>query len=277
MAVYDLITTKIIELLDKGIIPWKRPWNVPMPQNFVSKREYQGVNVLLLSFAGFNSPYWLTYKQAKDLGGHIKAGAKGLPVIYWNWVKVKGVRSEKDKSVPFLKYHIVFNLAQCEGIRVPDEKRADIRPIEECEKVFVGMPDKPVLLHGGDKACYIPSKDTVILPNKGHFESTEEYYSTLFHECIHSTGHERRLNRGSLTEPHAFGSDTYSREELIAEIGASFLCSITGIENKTIDNQVGYISSWLARLKNDKKLIITAASHAQKAVDFILNRGRTGE
>ena len=272
MAVYDLITNRIIGMLDKGIIPWKRPWNVPMPQNFVSKREYQGVNVLLLSFTGFNSPYWLTYKQARDLGGHVKAGAKGLPVVFWNWIKVKGKGSEEDKSVPFLKYHTVFNLEQCEGIAVPDNNRAEIRPLEECEKVFEGMPDKPALLHGGDKACYIPSKDTVLMPNKGNFESTEEYYSTLFHELAHATGHDKRLNRVSLIEPHAFGSETYSKEELIAEIGSSFLCSLTGIENKTIDNQVGYISSWLNRLKNDKKLIITASSHAQKAVDFILNQ-----
>lgn len=271
MKVYDIVTDRIISMLDKGIIPWHKPWNVPMPKNLISKKEYKGINILMLSFSEFASPYWLTYKQAKDLGGKVRTGAKGLPVVYWNFVKVKSDSSE-GKSIPFLKYHTVFNLEQCEGIPAPDNNKAEIKPLEECERVVTGMPNKPIILHGGDKACYSPKTDTVMIPNKNHFIGIEEYYSTLFHELSHSTGSDKRLNRASLTEPHAFGSETYSKEELIAEIGSSFLCSITGIEGKTIDNQAGYISNWLEKLKNDKKLIITASSHAQKAVDYILNK-----
>lgn len=277
MAVYELITNMIIEMLDKGVVPWHRPWNVPMPMNLVSKKEYRGVNVLTLSFTEFASPYWLTYRQAKELGGHVKPGAKGLPIVYWNWIKAKkmGSEDEADNSIPFLKYHTVFNLEQCEGIPIPDDSKAGNKPLDQCERIIERMPNKPIILHKGDEAFYSPKSDRVTLPNKENFESIEEYYSTLFHEIVHSTGHESRLNRICLKEPHAFGSDTYSKEELIAEIGSSFLCSMTGIESKTLTNQIGYINGWLNRLRNDKRLIITASAHAQKAVDYI--RGGTDQ
>lgn len=272
MAAYEVITKRIIELLDKGIVPWRRPWKVEMPKNLVSKKPYRGVNILMLSWTDFRSPYWLTYKQAKDLKGHVMAGAKGIPVVFWHFMRVKEKNSEGEieKAIPFMRYYTVFNVEQTEGIKIPEEN-AEIKPIDECEQVLNGMPNKPRIIFGGDRACYVPSRDIVRLPYKEHFESTEKYYGVAFHELVHSTGHASRLNRKGINEPHVFGSET-CKEELVAEIGASFLCSLSGIENKTINNQASYIASWLSKLKNDKKLIITAASQAQRATDYILNR-----
>lgn len=266
MAVYELITKTIIEMLDKGVIPWHRPWKVRMPVNLVSGKPYRGINILMLSFS--SSPYWLTERQAERLGGSVKKGEEGLPVVYWNWIKVKG-KDGKDKNVPFLKYHTVYNPNQCENIPIPNDSRIEFNPILECERVIDEMPDKPIITFGGDSACYITSRDLVCVPNREHFENKEEFYSTMFHELVHSTGNEKRLDRKSISEPHAFGSETYSNEELVAELGSSFLCGITGIGNMTMQNQAGYIGGWLQRLKDDKKLIVLAASQAQKACDFI--------
>jgi len=277
--VYELTTNRILEQLQKGIIPWQRPWRIEMPKNLVTKKPYRGINILLLSFTEYQSPYWLTYKQAKDLKGFVKSGEKGTPIVYWSMlpVKTKDNEDEVEKVIPFLRYHIVFNSEQCENIPIPKQNITEIKPIEKCEKVITNMPKKPEIHFGGEKACYIPSLDMVRMPTKGAFNSGEEYYSTLFHELVHSTGHVSRLNRKSITEPHAFGSDTYSKEELIAEVGSSFLCGITGIASKTIENNANYIGNWLQRLRNDKKLIITASSHAQRASDYILNQIQRGE
>lgn len=175
-----------------------------------------------------------------------------------------------------MKYHTVFNAEQCEKIPVPKDNLIEFKPIEECEKVINNMPKRPVIHEGRNRACYIPSKDVVEIPDREVFKTVEEYYSTLFHELVHSTGHISRLNRQSITESHAFGSETYSKEELIAEIGSSFVCGMTGISNQTLESNASYISNWLTRLRNDKKLIITASSHAQKACDFIQNRIQGG-
>jgi antirestriction protein ArdC len=272
--VYELTTNRILEQLQKGIIPWQRPWRIEMPRNLVTRKPYRGINILLLSFTEYQSPYWLTYKQAKDLKGFVKSGEKGTPIVYWSMlpVKTKDNEDEVEKVIPFLKYHIVFNAEQCQDIPIPKDNLIDFTPIDECEKVISNMPERPAIRFGGNKACYIPSQDTVGMPKKETFLTVEEYYSTLFHELVHSTGHVSRLNRKSINEPHAFGSDTYSKEELVAEIGSSFLCGITGIASQTIENNANYVGNWLTRLRNDKKLIITAASHAQRACDFIQNK-----
>jgi antirestriction protein ArdC len=276
--VYDLITNKILEQLEKGVIPWQMPWNSQMPKNLITKKPYRGINILLLSFTDYKSPYWLTYKQAKDLKGVVKAGAKGTPIVYWNIARVlpKDTGDEAERLIPFLKYHTVFNVEQCEKIPVPKDDLIEFKPIDECEKVINNMPKRPFINEGRDRACYIPSKDVVEMPDRAVFKSEEGFYSTLFHELVHSTGHTSRLNRNSINEPHAFGSETYSKEELIAEIGGSFVCGMTGISNQTLECNASYISNWLQRLRNDKKLIITASSHAQRACDFILNRKQGG-
>jgi antirestriction protein ArdC len=276
--VYELITNKILEKLEKGVIPWQMPWNTQMPKNLITKKPYRGINILLLSFTDYKSPYWLTYKQARDLKGFVKTGAKGTPIVYWNIARVLPIdtEDEAERLIPLLKYHTVFNVEQCEKIPVPKDDLIEFKPIEECERVINNMPKKPVIQEGKNRACYIPVKDVVEMPDRTVFKSVEEYYSTLFHELVHSTGHISRLNRNTVSELSPFGSENYSKEELIAEIGASFICGMTGITNQTFENNSSYISNWLQRLRNDKKLIITASSHAQRACDFILNRIQNG-
>jgi proteasome lid subunit RPN8/RPN11 len=179
----------------------------------------------------------------------------------------------ETKKITFLRYHSVFNLAQCEGIVVPapPEANGTFRPIEKCEQVVTKMPRRPAIEHGGGRACYSPLQDKVILPEATSFESSEAYYGTLFHELTHATGHASRLNRKEITDPVQFGSSLYSREELVAEMGAAFLCGHSGIENRTLDQSASYIHNWLERLKDDRKLVVHAAAQAQKACDFILD------
>lgn len=273
--VYQIITDRIIRLLESGTVPWHQPWSIikQWPQNLISRRPYRGINVFLLSAAGYAAPYWLTFRQVQLLGGRVKKGEQAFPVVFWKIFREEG-EGENLRRIPFLRYYNVFNAAQCEGISVPPQPaiaNPDFQPITECERVVSDMPKRPVIQHDADRACYHPKLDIVSLPEATLFRSAEHYYSTLFHELIHSTGHVSRLNRKEVAEPNRFGSDPYSREELVAEMGAAFLCGHCEIENATIDQSAGYIEHWLGRLKEDRKLVVHAAAQAQKACDFILD------
>ena len=283
---FEVITNQILRKLEEGVVPWHRPWSSPagIPKNLVTKREYRGCNFFILSIAGFASPYWLTFRQAVKMGGHIKKGEKGTPVVFWKWMNIKeddqgeGDGEAIEKSIPLVRYYSVFNLAQCEGIEAPKEETPSFEwdPIERCEAVVRNMKNPPVISLGM-RACYSPSLDTICMPNRELFEKREEYYATIFHELTHSTGHSSRLNRPTIIDICPFGSTNYSREELIAEMGAAFLCAHTGIENKTIDNSAGYIANWLTKLKNDPKLVIIASGQAQKASDCVLGKAEPEE
>lgn len=271
--VYQIVTDRIIRLLESGDVPWHRPWKGgdQWPQNFVSRKVYRGINLFLLNAANYPSPFWLTFKQVQALGGQVKKGERSFPVVFW-----KVLKEEVDgetKRIPFLRYHSVFNIAQCEGIHVPVIPTVEtmFEPIVKCEEVVSAMPKLPTINHQDARASYSPTLDTVSMPESKLFESSEGYYSTLFHELIHSTGHVSRLNRKGVTDPIRFGSDPYSREELVAEMGAAFICGHCGIEHKTIDQSAGYIQSWLGKLKEDRRLVVHAAVQAQKACDFILD------
>ncbi len=275
-SVYDVITDRIIKLLEAGTVPWHRPWGGThrQPRNVVSNKPYRGVNTFLLSAAGYETPYWLTFKQARDRDGHVKKGEHGYPCIFWKWIERDDPDSGEATRRPFLKYYTVFNAEQCAGIDVPVTQTPTraFSAIQCCEHVVTGMPRAPPISHGGDRACYEPTSDRVRLPPKERFDSSEAYYGTLFHELVHSTGHESRLARSGITDTIVFGSRTYSKEELVAEMGATFLCGHTGIENKLIENSASYIASWLQRLRNDSRLVIQSAGQAQKAADYILDR-----
>ena len=180
------------------------------------------------------------------------------------------MKSKTTKRIPLLRYYTVFNLEQTTGIETPMEPhKQTFQPIERCEALVASMPQRPTLHHGEPRAYYRPLVDAINMPRPELFDSPEEYYSTLFHEMTHSTGHERRLNRPTLTDLCPFGSTNYSKEELVAEMGAAFLCGVCGIENRTVDNSAAYIASWLRVLKNDKQMVILAAAQAQRAADFI--------
>jgi antirestriction protein ArdC len=289
MKVEEVITQRIMEQLERGVIPWQRPWSGgEMPKNLVTKKEYKGINTFMLAAAGFSSPFWMSFKQVKELGGSVLKGSKGFPVVFWKQLDVKPKGSETDdgetpqgsrKTIPLLRYYTVFNVDQTEGI---DPKKIpaliartynDLEKNKQCEGIIKNMPKRPGIVHAEPRAYYRPSSDVVNMPRFETFTSSEYYYSTLFHELTHSTGHESRLNRkgvsGSDGQWSAFGSTPYAKEELVAEMGAAFLCGHCQIENKTIDNSAAYIQSWLGKLRNDPKMVIVAAAQAQRASDFI--------
>jgi len=276
MKVYEIITDRIMEKLEQGCVPWHKPWagNSEYQKNLITKKEYRGINVFILSCAGYASPYWLTYKQAKELGGNIQKGEKGSPVVFWKWLEKKS-DDETEEKIPMLRYYTVFNVCQTEGIdekKIPELaiKYNELEKIEICEQVIARMPKRPEIVHKEQRAYYRPSNDTLNMPLFESFDDAEKFYSVIFHELTHSTGHQSRLNRKGITEIAAFGSKEYSKEELVAEMGAAFLCGHCQIENKTIDNSAAYIKSWLSKLHDDKKMVVVAAAQAQKAADFIL-------
>ena len=279
MNVYEIITQKIIDQLDKGIVPWKKPWaiNGQFPANYSTMKEYRGINSLLLNCLPYSKPFFLTYNQAKQLGGNVKKGEHGYPVTFYkNW-KTEDKETGDEKTLPVLRYYTVFNIDQVENLdlgKLPqdDQTIAEWNAIEEAEAIWKAYPTRPALNHGGNRAFYAPKHDSITLPDKGQFSDPTEYYSTLFHEAGHSTGHEERLNRKSLTDLSGFGSHEYSKEELVAEITATFLCGHAHIDNsKTFENSAAYIDGWRRRLKQDSKIVIQAAGQAQKASDYILN------
>lgn len=269
--VYTIVTNRIIELLKKGTIPWKRPWSeAGLPQNFVTRRVYRGLNVMLLASLGYEQNYFLTYSQIKELGASVKKDEQSHIVVYWNWVEDDD--ASNGKKYPFLRYYKVFNVAQCSGIpvdKIPTVTR-QAYPIPVCEHIVESMPSRPKITHKEAKAYYNPLLDFINMPKMGSFTSDESYYATLFHELVHSTGHLSRLNRKGLLEMTEYGSPPYSFEELVAEIGACYLESLTGIVEKQIDDNASYIAGWLEKLENDERFIVLASSQAQKAVDFIM-------
>jgi len=275
--VYQIVTDRVIELLEAGKVPWHKPWagtEAQAPRNLVSKKPYRGINVWLLGAAGYSSPYWASFKQIKERGGSVRKGEKSSIAVFWKRVVVVDKETDEKKVIPFLRYYRVFNVEQCDGLEYPKPENVrplDFNPIEEAERIVAGMPNKPTITHNEARAYYRPVTDTVNMPKKELFTAEPEYYSTLFHELVHSTGHESRLARKvKENEWSAFGSESYSKEELVAEMGASYLSALSGTFHVTAKNSAAYISNWLAALKNDRKLVVNAAAQAQRATDFIL-------
>lgn len=274
--VYEIVTAIIIEQLENGTVPWKQPWrDAGAPRNYVTKRPYRGINLLLLGCNDYESNEYLTFRQITQLGGVVKKGEKAHLVVLWLWVDDDDARKGEPVKVrkkPLLRYYYVFNLMQCTGIYVPKddaEKKPD-NPSPRCERIINGMPQRPKIVHNENEAYYHPVADFINMPRMEMFERREGYYAILFHELVHSTGYETRLNRKELAEQQSFGDENYSIEELTAEIGACYLATHTGIALNGLANSAAYINGWLSKLRKDKKFIVYAASHAQKAVDFIL-------
>jgi antirestriction protein ArdC len=272
-SVYSIVTEQIIKQLESGTVPWRKPWTTKQPCNLVSQKPYRGINTFLLSASGFPSPYWLTYAQAVKLGGHVKKDEHSHLVVFWNVGEEKLNAKTGKLSKPFLlRYYRVFNLSQTEGIQtklgIDDADSKPVPSIEACDALLYAMPNRPAI-KASDRAWYRPSTDEIGIPDKAVFNSPEEFYSTLFHELTHSTGHPSRVGREGITELNTFGSDSYSREELVAEMGSAMLCGVTGISPAVLENSAAYLRSWISVLKGDSKLLVTAASQAQKAADYI--------
>ncbi len=277
--IYEQITERIITLLMQGAVPWQKPWKARtgLPRNLVSGKPYRGINVFLLLAMSYESPFWLTFRQALQLGGSVRNGEKSCPVVFWKQTTIEDRETHEPQKIPLLRYYSVFNVAQCEGIKIGTEPgETTINRIIKPDDIVAHMPQCPIIKHGMSRAFYSPSEDCVSLPEWERFERAEGYYATLFHELVHATGHESRLNRPTLTEKAGFGSNPYCKEELIAEMGAAFLCGQAEIVERTINNSAAYLKHWLEQLKNDRTLIVSAAAQAQKAADFILGNGPEG-
>ena len=280
--VYEIVTSKIVAQLESGVVPWSKPWTSKPPANLISQKEYRGLNTFLLGSQGFASRYWLTFNQAKKLGGTVRKGEKSSLVVFWNIGEERTIVNRETgaerKSKPvLLRYYSVFNLTQTEGIaeKLGLEKQVPVVPsIADCEAIATGMPNPPAR-EQSDRAWYKPAADSVGMPARELFARPEAFYATLFHELTHSTGHASRLNRTGIMEKHSFGDADYSREELVAEMGASMLAGVCGISPAVIDNSASYLANWIQVLKGDSKLPVRAASAAQKAADYI--RGITSE
>jgi antirestriction protein ArdC len=272
-SVYSILTEQVIKLLESGTVPWRRPWQTAPPCNLISQKDYRGINTFLLAASGMPSKYWLTYTQATKLGGHVKAGEHGSTVVFWNVgeEKVNPTTGKVSKPV-LLRYYRVFNLSQTEGISdklgLAEQSAKPVPDIAACESLVAAMSNAP-RFKVSDRASYAPSADVVSMPPRSAFKSSEGYYATLFHELTHSTGHASRIGREGIEETNGFGSELYSREELIAEMGSALLCGVTGIAPATLENSAAYLRSWIGVLRGDSKLVVTAASQAQKAADYI--------
>ena len=274
-SVYQIVTDQIIKQLESGVAPWHRPWRTEPPCNLITGQEYRGINVFLLATQGYGSRYWLTFNQANKLGGYIRKGERSSIVTFWKIADEKTVtdaEGNERKTRPFLlRFYHVFNVEQTEGIADKlglGNASPRIPRIDECERIVAHMPNRPPITQDA-RAWYKPSTDTIGMPSRNAFNSPEEYYSTLYHEMVHATGHPSRIGREGIEKLNTFGSESYSKEELIAEMGAAMLAGVAGIERKTIGNSAAYLKSWIDVLKSDVRMVVLAASQAQKAADYI--------
>jgi antirestriction protein ArdC len=287
--IYQKVTDQIITALENGTVPWHRPWNSveEVPRNLVSMKPYSGINVFLLALSPHSSPYWVTFKQALAKGGCVRKGEKGTMITFWKMIKNRSYDSSDPnsrKQIPLLRYYNVFNADQCDGLKgvpatpsdepafchLPEHKRGDTNNTTLAQQIIDSMPEAPQIAHGRSRASYAPLTDIVSLPHRDDFDTPQHYYATAFHELVHATGHKDRLNRPELNKLARFGDESYSKEELVAEMGAAMLCGVAQIEAPVIDNQASYIANWLTKLRDDKKLLIGAGGKAQKASNFIL-------
>jgi antirestriction protein ArdC len=287
LDVYSRVTNKIVADLERGNLTWLQPWQAGHQAGPVSRplraggKAYRGVNVLMLWAAamesGYSCPLWLTYKQAAELGGQVRKGEHGSLVVYadkFTKASTDDNGADVEIKIPFMKGYTVFNAEQVDGL--PGHFYATVAPInndinrlETVERFFADA--KITIRHGGNQAFYAPGPDFVQMPEIQTFRDAESYYATLAHECTHATRHEKRLDRDLGRK--RWGDAGYAMEELVAEIGAAFLCADLGITPETREDHAAYIASWLTVLKNDKRAIFTAASHAQKAADYLHGKG----
>lgn len=285
--VYEEVTNRIIKQLESGVIPWHRPWKVcgaairgsedlsKVAFNRISKTAYSALNQMLLSKPG----EYASFKQWNDVGGRVRKGAKAEIVVFWKWLEVKkdDELGERFEKIPLLRYYQVFHIDDVEGVEPlaldQIEEPTEFDPVEEAERLITAYSDRErvPIGYGGNRAYYSPALDRIQLPERFQFgKKSGEFYSTAFHEITHSTGAKHRLDR--LDQTAFFGSHEYSKEELVAEIGAAGMLNLLGIETaQTFTNSAAYIQSWLKALKDDKKMIVSASGKAEKAIRYILN------
>jgi len=270
--VYELVTKRILEQLKQGIIPWRKTWKGSVPVNYVTQKAYRGVNSLLLPQGG----EYLTFLQTKQAGGNVRKGEKSQLVVFFKPMEVEDKDTGEKKTIPYLKYSNVFHISQCEGITSklnPVQADEVTEPMQDAQSIIDDYVNRSGvvldIVEGSAKAYYQPSLDRIVLPSIKQFTNANDYYSVAFHEASHSTGHLSRLNR--ISDIASFGSQSYSREELVAEISAAMVMNNIGLEiPATFENSTAYINGWLKRIRGNDKEIVQASSQAQKATDMIL-------
>lgn len=284
---HQVVTDAILQKLREGVVPWRQPWASTggTPVNLSTGREYRGINILSLMLAGYGDRHWLTFNQARELGGSVRAGETAAPIVRWlettkrltpaqaRAAAGRGEQVRYDQDGPYtrrvgMRLFWGFNVLQTEGLERPGVPPVDWDPIVRAEEVLRGFARGPRLIEGGDVAQYRGGPDVVYVPDRGRFEDGAFYYHAAFHELTHSTGHASRLGRDMSGE---FGSAAYAKEELVAELGAAMLCAGCGL-NVPPEFPASYLANWLSALENDERLVIGAAQAAQKAVDLILTR-----
>ncbi|GAA4462337.1 zincin-like metallopeptidase domain-containing protein [Nibrella saemangeumensis] len=286
--IYQRVTDLIVKRMEEGFFPWRKTWSVTddgsveLPRNYLTGRVYSGINLLLLGSLPYDRPYYLTFKQVKQLGGTVRKNASGAMVVFW---KVETDEEATERGEPtsrrfLLRYYYVFNIADVEGIDftlpalIPLAPKLADEKLIACRALMDDMPNPPAIRYGNtSRACYNVKRDMINMPKPENFETSANFAVVAFHELIHSTGHPSRLNRPELAKPNKFGSCNYAKEELTAEIGACYLAVVSRVDitqATILDNSVGYLQNWLQALKNDKTLIIKAAGLAQKAADYVL-------
>jgi len=271
--IYQQVTDRIITELENGAAPWIKPWTTfagNEDQNIISKKPYQGINRLILGMSGFSMPYWASFKQWQELGGTVKKGEKGTMIVFYSPIQKDSVNPENgniEQSIYHcLKSYYVFNACQVEGIdfEVPAKPEKQFNPVPALEDRMIKTGAN--IKHGSNSAFYRPSEDSIHLPNKTDFKSESDYYATALHELVHWSGAKHRLDR---TKGKRFADTAYAFEELVAELGAAFLCQDYSIQGDL--RHADYIGSWLKCLKADNKAIFNAAALAQKAANYINN------
>lgn len=282
--VYQRVTDRIVSELEQGVRPWHKPWNAEHAAGRITRPlrfngvPYNGINVVMLWSAavaqGYAAPIWMTFKQAQEMGAHVRKGEKGNLVVYADRIRRtetdEKTGEEQERDIPFMKGYTVFNVEQIEGLPAqfyaPAEKRLDpVQRIDHAE-TFFGATGADIR-HGGNQAYYTVTHDYVQMPPFESFRDAESYYATLAHECTHWTRHTSRLEREFGRK--RWGDEGYAMEELVAELGSAFLSADLDLTPEPRADHAAYIGSWLNVLKNDKRAIFTAASHAQRAADFL--------
>jgi antirestriction protein ArdC len=295
-SLYDEVSNRIIAMIENGVVPWRKTWSTyGLARNYISGRLYTGINYILMNNTGHPIPYFATFNQIKELGGRIKKGAEANMVIYFKMyykdsddktlapevAKGRYQKGEDIRVLKFIRYYNVFNVEDIEDVeidnsRFPEVRLEDNEKITRCEEIIMNMPNPPNLRQiDANRAFYSPAQDFINLPSIGQFESSEHYYATYFHELIHATGHPSRLARNEVMDFSGFGSKPYSKEELVAEMGASFLSCHCQIDyDSVIENNASYLAGWLNVLKEDPRFIFKVSSEVQKAIEHILNQNR---
>ena len=270
---YQTITDRIISELEKGTVPWQRPWTCPTGAiSHVTGKPYSVLNQLMLPQSG----EYVTFKQALAEGHPVRKGEKSHMVFFFKIVENKDRDTGEITSIPFLRYYSVFHISQCERMKprfaVSVEQGNPLQPDARAEQIindYIQRSGVKLVVTESNEAYYQPSQDKIVVPELKQYACVSEYLSTIVHECVHSTGHPKRLNR--ITNPAAFGSETYSKEELVAELGAAYIVNAVGLETAaSFRNSAAYIQNWLEVLKNDRRFIVSAAGKAEKAVKMIL-------